>query len=115
MHETPPPGLAVAGTDLWHAVTGAFELSAHELLLLKEAARTADLLDALEALVAQEGPVTESPQGQRANPAAVEARQQRIVLARLVAALRIPEAEDQAGAGRPQRRPLRGVHRVRGA
>ena len=38
----------------------------------------------------------------------VEARQQSIVLARLIAALRIPDAEDN----RPQRRGVRGAYGV---
>ena len=43
-----------------------------------------------------------------AQPLMVEARQQSIVLARLIAALRIPDAEDN----RPQRRGVRGAYGV---
>ncbi len=59
-----------------------------------------------------------SPQGDRANPAAVEARQQRIALARLLAALRLPAGEEddrQAGARAQRRVGVRGVYGVRGA
>jgi hypothetical protein len=70
-----------------------------------------DLLDELEALVRKDGPVVTTPQGPRAHPAAVEARQQRLTLARLLASLRIP-TED---AARPQRRGgARGVYAIRG-
>ena len=44
-----------------------------------------------------------SPQGLRAHPALVEARQQRVTLAKLVASLRIPLDESE-GAGRTQQR-----------
>jgi len=46
----------------------------------------------------------------KAHPALVESRQQRIVFARLLAALRLPD--DQHGE-RPQRRQVRGVYRGR--
>ncbi len=108
-----PAGLDAAGRVLWAAVTRDYELSAHELAILTEAARTVDLLTRLEAEVIEHGAVVESPQGRRANPAAVEARQQRITLARLLAALRIP-LDDSASSNRTQARPLRGVYGVAG-
>ena len=53
--------------------------------------------------------------GRRAHPALVEARQQRIALARLLAALRLPAGEEEAGDRRPQRRMgVRGVYGVGG-
>jgi hypothetical protein len=95
-------------------VLEAFELDEHELALLRQAARTADLCDALQAIVDVEGPIVDG----RAHPAVVELRQQRIVLARLIVALRVPlgDQEDAAtsAAGRLQRRGLRGVYGIRG-
>ncbi|HLM07095.1 MAG TPA: hypothetical protein VK402_18085 [Blastococcus sp.] len=45
----------------------------------------------------------------------MEARQQRIALARLLAALRLPAGEEEAGDRRPQRRMgVRGVYGVGG-
>lgn len=99
-------------------MVGPFELEEHELALLVEAVRTVDLLDVLDARVRAEGPMLTGPQGERAHPAAVEARQQRIALARLLAALRLPagEAGDQQANARPQRRVgARGVYGIRGA
>lgn len=46
----------------------------------------------------------------KANPAVVEIRQQRIVLARLLAALKIPAADDTVKQGAP-----RGVYGMKGA
>ena len=51
-------------------------------------------------------------QGPRVHPALVELRQQRIALARLLAALRVPTGED---TGRAQHRTgVRGVYGIRG-
>lgn len=109
----PPRGTGKAGAALWRDVLAEYDLEQHELLLLREAVRTVDVLDTLTALVAAEGAVVTSPQGNKAHPALVEARQQRITLARLLAALRLPAGEEEAGDRRPQRRVgVRGVYAV---
>ena len=111
----PPNSAWRAGAALWRAVLAEYDLEEHELLLLREAVRTVDALDALEALVQSDGAVVESPHGSKAHPALVEARQQRIALARLLAALRLPAGEEEAGDRRPQRRQgVRGVYGVSG-
>jgi len=108
-----PRTLSAAGRRLWDSVDGPYELDEHEAALLLEACRTVDLLADLDAAVRRDGALINSPQGVRAHPAAVEARQQRVALARLLAALRLPaggEGDAQAGA-RPQRRAgVRGVY-----
>lgn len=111
-----PDGTLAAGRRLWASVLEAYELEEHELALLVEAVRTVDLLTCLDADVRRDGPVIDSPQGSKAHPAAVEARQQRIALARLLAALRLPAGEDGSGeVRRPQRRVgVRGMYSVRG-
>src|SRR5215204_5976092 len=108
----PPRGAQRAGKALWDAVVAVYELEEHELLLLREMVRTVDTLDALEARVAADGVLLDSSQGERAHPALVEARQQRIALARLQAALRLPAGEEESGdQRRPQRRTgVRGVY-----
>jgi hypothetical protein len=95
----------------------AFVLDEHELVLLREATRTVDLLTRLDAEVREHGPMVDAAQGQKVNPAAVEARAQRIALARLLAALRLPLGDDGdvAAGARPQRRVgVRGTYGVRG-
>lgn len=114
----PPTGLRAAGRRLWDSVVGPYDLDEHELALLVEAVRTVDLLADLDAAVRRDGALVESPQGQRAHPAAVEARQQRIALARLLASLRLPagEAGDHQASARPQRRVgVRGTYGIRGS
>ena len=81
-----PVGSGPAGSKPWRAVLDEYELEEHELLLLREMVRTVDTLDALEARVAADGVLLGSSQGERAHPALVEARQQRLTLARLQAA-----------------------------
>lgn len=118
MSQKPPEGTQAAGARLWSSVVDVYELEEHEQTLLVQAVRTVDLLDDLEAIVGREGAVIDSPQGRKAHPAAVEARQQRIALARLLAALRLPagEAGDQQAGARPQRRTgVRGAYGIRGA
>ena len=109
----PPVGVRAAGRRLWLSVTDVYVLEEHELAVLREAVRTVDYLDALDRRVRVDGPIVSSPQGDRAHPAAVEARQQRIALARLLAALRLPAGEVEQ---RPQRRVgVRGTYGITGA
>lgn len=107
-----PANLKAGGKKLWKAVTDDFELGEHELSVLLEASRTVDALDELEKIVRSEGVTHQSPQGVRAHPALVEARQQRVTLAKLVASLRIP-LDDEQDAGRTQQRS--GVRQIRAA
>jgi hypothetical protein len=108
----PPRGLKTAGRRLWNDVQAKYELEEHESALLLEMCRTADRLEALNAIVAGDGVLDEG--SGRVHPAAVEARQPGIAFARLSAALRLPagdEGDQQAGARRPQRRSgARGVY-----
>lgn len=112
-----PRGLGVGGRALWSSVADDYELQEHEATLLLQAARVVDLLDRLDLEVRRDGPLVDSPQGMKPHPAAVEARQQSITLARLLNALRLPNGEegDQQAGARPQRRPgVRGVSHIRG-
>ena len=113
----PPTGTRQPGRRLWESIVSEYDLDEHELALLVEAVRTVDLCDQLEAAVRRDGPLVDSPQGMKAHPAVVEVRQQRIALARMLAALRMPAGEDgdQVQGRRPQRRTgARGVYGIRG-
>jgi hypothetical protein len=103
----PPDRLEAAGRALWGSVTGTYTLEQHEAEVLAQACRVADLVAALDAVVDREGVLLADPKrGQIVHPALVEARQQRLSLARLLTALRLPDEGDR----RPQRRGLRGVY-----
>ncbi|MGI9157993.1 MAG: hypothetical protein ACR2FG_15405 [Marmoricola sp.] len=105
---SPPAGAQQAGRRLWRAVVGDYELDEHELTLLRQAVRVADLCDRLQVEV-EDGPLLSEG---RVHPAVVELRQQQIVLARLVVALQIPIGLT-AGEDRTQRRGARGVYKMR--
>ncbi|MFL0290778.1 terminase [Mycobacterium sp. SMC-18] len=109
----PPKGTGPSGRDLWRDVLGKFELEEHEQALLREAVRSVDQLDVLHAIVKRDGTIIDGPSGPRMHPAAVEARQLRIALARVIAALRLP-ADDDSTLQRPQRRVgVRGIYSVK--
>ncbi|WP_299442627.1 terminase [uncultured Phycicoccus sp.] len=113
--KTPPPprGLRQSGRSLWTAVLTTFDLDEHESAILTQACRIADLCDTLQGTLDADGIMSESSQGTRVHPAAVELRQQGIALARLMTALRIPSGE--ASEGRAQARPgARGVYPIGG-
>ena len=110
----PPRGTGAAGKRLWGAVLAEFAFDEHELALLRQAVRCLDDLDRLNAIVRKEGLVVRGKSGPRMHPAQVEARQLRLVLARILAALRLPSGLT-AGGKSPQRRVgARGVYRLRG-
>src|SRR4051794_1437037 len=96
----PPRGTGTAGRLLWKSITQAFDLEAHEQALLGQLVRVADRIEALDAIVDAEGVLSEG----KAHVALVEARLQRLALARLLTALRLPDVNEQ----RPQRRGMRG-------
>ncbi|MDV9170933.1 hypothetical protein R6V09_12405 [Streptomyces sp. W16] len=99
-HEV-PVGLGESGARLWSSVADAFELRVDEQLLLLQACRSADLLDALAVQTAA-GPLTvvNAKGDQVTAPWITEHRQQSQNLARMIASLRLPDEEDV----RPQRR-----------
>jgi hypothetical protein len=70
------------------------------------ACRTADRVDELELAAATVDAIIDSRTGPSIHPVLVEVRHQAALLARLVAALRLP---DEMTSKRPQRRQLRGV------
>jgi len=89
-----PKELAITGKKLWNRVLKEFELAEHEELVLLQACRIADNLDRLQLDLGTGTMLLESSQGSRIHPAAVEARQQSLALAKIMASLRIPFGED---------------------
>lgn len=111
-----PAGSGTAGRRLWRSVMADFELSEHETALLREAVRVADTCSDLQARVDLDGPVIAGKAGPVAHPALVELRQERVLLARLIVALRVPLGDQEekpakhSGAPRLQRRGTRGAY-----
>jgi hypothetical protein len=110
-----PKGLRGPGKRLWAAVQADYVLDEHELVLLREAVRVVDLCHELQGLLDRDGPVLVDAKGNvRTHPALVELRQERLVLARLIVALRVPIGVEQSSHGAPrlQYRGLRGVQSI---
>ncbi len=112
----PPDGLKAAGRLLWSSVLDGWEIDAWERTLLLQACRCVDRLDDLAEAAAASTAVVTNAKGEMApHPAIVEARQQSLVLARLLASMRLPVG-DEDDLTRPQRRgAARGSYGVRGA
>ncbi len=112
----PPDGLKAAGRLLWSSVLDGWEIDPWERTLLLQACRCVDRLDDLAEAAAASTAVTTNSKGDQApHPAIVEARQQSLTLARLLASMRLPVG-DEDDLTRPQRRgAARGSYGVRGA
>lgn len=110
-----PQGLGIEGKRLWRAVLREFDLEEHELALLRRACFVADRCTALQDVIDAEGMFETNRLGERKmHPAVVELRQQEILLAKLVVAMRVPLGESgDDESPRPQLRALRGLN-VRG-
>jgi hypothetical protein len=111
---SPEPAPADTGADgrrLWDAITREFQLEEHELVLLRQAVRVADTCTDLQAMLDRDGLLVRD----RIHPASVELRQQRLLLGRLIVALRVPSGDTgDEGAPRTQYRGLRGPYAPRG-
>lgn len=91
-----PSGLGEAGAGLWRRVVDDYELAADELVLLAQACRTVDELEAMHQAIAA-GPVTvKGSTGQpRVSGLFAEARAHRLALGKLLDQLALPaEGED---------------------
>jgi len=110
--EEPPAGIGLEGRRLWRAITEEYELAEHELSLLRQAVRVADICGDLQAILDHDGHLAEG----KIHPASVELRQQRLLLGRLIVALRVPlgDTGDEEDAPRTQYRGLRGPYAPRG-
>lgn len=92
-----PDGLQARGRRFWRSCTGSFDFTEAEFALLEEACRTLDNLDLLAAALTSDGAMVKGSQGQPVvHPALTEARGQRLVLHRLLAALQLPDEDGQA-------------------
>lgn len=92
----PPEGLQTRGCHFWIDTVSSFDLSDAEQQLLTEVCRTLDNLDDLAEVIERDGATTKGSMGQTVvHPALTEARGQRLVLHRLLAALQLPDEDGQ--------------------
>jgi hypothetical protein len=96
-----PRGLGAKARRLWADVTTTYTLRPDELRLLEDAAREVDLIERLEEALVDEALVSPGSKGQeRVSPLFAEVRQHRLVLARLLRQLDLPDVD----AGRARER-----------
>lgn len=111
MAETPDPpaDLLEHGRALWVDLHAKYsDFTPQEVVLLHRVCHKSDLIAALDAIVERDGLMVDLAigNGQKTNPALVELRSQETTMARLIAALRLPDSDGL----RPQHRQMRGVH-----
>lgn len=87
-----------AGSRLLEDLANQYEIDARERAIIEQCSRTLDHLAELDAEVARDGVTVESPHGAKAHPALVEARAQRVLLARLFATLGVEHEGTARGA-----------------
>ncbi len=94
-----PAGLGPRGRRLWRAVTTDFEMTISERELLTEACRTIDNCERLENALRDEPLTTAGSRGQVvAHPLAAELRSERLLLAKFLGQLGLPDDEGEAGS-----------------
>jgi hypothetical protein len=104
---------------LWRRLTGVYEFDAREVTVVEAAARQADRVADLDALVERDGLMVPGSRGQLVmHPGVSEARLGRVALTRLLASLDLPaddDGEDEVGERRAMtgpkgRRSARAAH-----
>jgi hypothetical protein len=94
-----------AGSALWRRVTGEFELSTAEQILLAEVCHTADELEILrEASESADATVTGSTGQTKVNPLFRELREHRALYVKLIGELALPTEEEEKGRTPAQQR-----------
>ncbi len=95
----PPVGLADRGAAFWHKIHATWILNADESELVTECCRLLDTVEALQLVLDRDGVLTTGSTGQtRVHPAVGELRACRVVLARLMGQIGLP---DPTGAAVP--------------
>ena len=100
-----PVGLREKGLALWQRLTAEYDFGAapEKLLILEEAARTADMVDRLQRVVDDSDLRVRGSQGQPVSaPEVQELRQYRAQFAALLDKLRLPEDDTEGALTRSQ-------------
>lgn len=108
----PPSGLKAPGKRLWASVADMYVLTASELAMLEQAARTVDEVDRLERAVRQLSDLTvRGSTGQpKAHPLLEEVRRHRVLLERLTSALCLPDESEEVGLRPGQKHGRRAIN-----
>jgi hypothetical protein len=110
-----PSGLGDSGRELWSEIAGTYDLRPDERRILEDACREADLIDKLEAEIADPDHemVVKGSMGQPvSSPLVAEIRQHRTTLRALFGSLKLP---DEQAAGDPRAVQARAAAQARWA
>jgi hypothetical protein len=111
-----PPGSGPVGGRLWKDVLSEFDLAGHELIVLRQAVRSADRCEELAAVLKRDGLTVPTAHGApKLNPVASELRSAELGLVRLLVCLHIPLGGVRGSDDGDQYRGLRGVYSMGGA
>lgn len=108
-----PSGLGKSGRKLWRSIVSEYDLEVHETLLLAEACRVSDRLDAM-AEATGSLTVMNTKGDTVVNPLVIEQRMLSAAFAKLIASLRLPSDEDVRPQRRGGARGSYGLHSVEG-
>lgn len=93
---TIPEGLGKAGVTLWNSLHEEIEFGAHELRMVEDACRVADVIARLDEASLNSELVVKGSTGQPViSPTIAEARNQRSLLANLLSKLKVPMSEEK--------------------
>ncbi len=107
-----PDDLGPGGRELFEGVTQHFELGAHELAQLHQAARIRDRLDRIQAELEAASFVSRNRHGETvAHPLIAEARASSLAMTTILKSLKIPQGDEDA----PPRRGGNKIHVIRRA
>ncbi|MBP2341112.1 hypothetical protein JOF41_007366 [Saccharothrix coeruleofusca] len=124
MANSRPANLGAKARAVWDDITGSFDLRADERRVLEDCCREIDLIERLEAELRGADLVVQGSMGQPvSSPLVTEIRQHRSTLARLFAALKLPEdagsadqaAQDRSSSARKAAQARWGTGKRRGA
>ncbi|ORB11659.1 hypothetical protein BST37_18680 [Mycobacterium noviomagense] len=105
-----PKGLKTRGRQLWRELHTTYDFTdcPEKLIILEQAARTADVVARLQSIVdAADDLRVKGSQGQPvAAPEVAELRQYRALLTSLLKSLTLPDEEETAGSGKMTRSQL---------
>jgi hypothetical protein len=106
-----PKGLGTQGQNYWRSMVELYEFDVEKLALLRQAARTIDLLERLqEAIDADETLIARGSQGQPVSSPAVSAiKEHRATLIALTKALELP-SDAESAPGRVMTRSEQASH-----
>ncbi len=114
----PPEGLGPRALALWTGTVEGVELEAGEVVLLYEACRLVDDIDAMQAALDELGPVVKGSRGQpAASPLIREIRGHKLALQRILRTLlaAMPEEEEGRRLSASDRGRKAAIHRWHGA